>query len=321
MLLHALAVALPLFLAGPSSPAEAQAALQTGRHEEALALFKTAASRDKRCGPCHLGMAEAQYALRQYRDAIKSCGRALELGLADAPSRALAHNIRGMGLFKLAEGKEDELQAAEAEVRQAADLHPADPSFAFNLGALLLAQRRDAEGKAQLEALLARVPEGPIAESARRFIENPRRARVRFAPPFRVQLADGRELSLEALKGKITILDFWATWCPPCRAAIPDLKALSRKYAERPFVLVSISVDEDEAAWRSFLETNAMTWPQHHDPKAELARLFDVYGFPTYIVLDGEGAVVQEVLDTDPRRSLETRLKKSFDLLREMPAR
>ena len=319
MLSHAFALVAPLLLAGPASTDEAQAALQAGRHEEALALFKKAASRDKRCGPCFFGMAEAQYALREYRDTVKSCSRALDLEPADPRSRARAHNLRGLGLVKLAAGQVDKLGEAEADVRQAVALDPADTSFAFNLGMILLAQRRDDEGKAQLAALLERLPEGPTAESARRFIENPRRARERFAPGFRTVLADGQDISLESLKGKVVLLDFWATWCGPCRDALPELKALIRKYGEKNFVLLSVSVDEDEAAWRRVLQKNAMTWPQCRDQ--ELTRLFGVNAFPTYIVLDGEGVVRQQTDGTDDHRSLASRLKETLDSMPELSAR
>lgn len=321
MLSHALVLVAPLLLAAPSLPGEAQAALQAGRHQEALDLFKDAASRDKRCGPCFLGMAEAHYALRQYRDTVKNGARALELGLGDPRSRARAHNLKGMGLFKLAGGRADKLKEVEAEVRQGAALDPADTSFAFNLGVILLAQRRDDEGRAQLEELLERLPEGPIAESARRFIENPRRARERFAPGFHAVLADGQDISLETLKGKVAVLDFWATWCAPCKAAIPELKALVRRYGDKNFVLVSISVDEDEAAWRSFLQRNGMTWPQCLDQKWDVTRLFGVDSFPTYIVLDGDGVVRQEINGTDPLRSVASRLEETLRSMPELSAR
>jgi thiol-disulfide isomerase/thioredoxin len=319
MLAHAFIIVAPLLLAAPSSPGDAQAALDAGRHEEALALFTKAASRDKRCGACLFGMAEAQFALRAYRDTVKSCSRALELELADPRSRARAHNLRGMAQFKLAAGQADKLKEAEADVRQAAVLDPADATFAFNLGAILLAQRRDDEGKAQLEAVLERVPKGALAESARRFIENPRRARERFAPDFRTVLADGQEISLESLKGKVVILDFWATWCPPCREAIPDLKELVKKYGERKFVLLSVSDDEDEAAWRKFLERHAMTWPQCRDQ--DLIQLFGVEAFPTYIVLDGEGVVRLATHGTDDQRSLASRLQETLKSMPELSAR
>ena len=319
MLSHALLMVAPLLLAGPSSPADGQAAFRAGRHEEAVALFKKAAARDKRCGPCFFGMAEAQYALREYRDAVKSCSRALELDFPEPRSRARAHNLRSMALIKLAAGRADKLAEAEADIRQAAALDPADTGFAFNLGVILLAQRRDDEGRAELQALLQRAPDGATAESARRFIANPRRARERFAPDFRAVLADGQDISLESLKGKVVVLDFWATWCGPCRDALPELKALIRKYGERNFVLLSVSIDEDEDAWRRFIQKNAMTWPQCRDQ--HLTGLFGVEAFPTYIVLDGEGVVRQAIDGTDDQRSLASRLKETLDSLPELSAR
>jgi thioredoxin-like negative regulator of GroEL len=319
MLSLALAVVAPLLVTGPSSPDEALAALRAGRPEEALALFKKAASRDKRCGLCFLGMAEAHFELQQYRDAVKSCSRALELELDDPRSRARIHNLRGLAGVRLAAGQADKLEEAEADVRQAAALDPGDASYALNLGVILLAQKRDDEGRAQLQALLERAPDGPTAAAARRFIDNPRRARERFAPGFETVLSDGQDLSLENLKGKVVVLDFWATWCAACKEAIPDLKELARKYGEKKFVLLSISVDEDEAAWRRFLQKNAMTWPQCRDQ--DLIRLFGVNAFPTYMVLDGEGVVRLEINDSDGQRSLASRLKGTLDSLPELAAR
>jgi thioredoxin-like negative regulator of GroEL len=311
-----------LLLNDPSSPLqEANALLKAGRHEEAIKAFKQVASRDKQCGACYLGMAEAQAALQRDREVVENCDRALERGLPLAADRARARNIKGVALTRMAQGKADKAKLAEAELRLAWTENPENPSPLFNLGVLLLSQKRDEEGIAQLKAFLEKVPEGQAADAARRFIENPRRARQRFAPAFSAVLADGQPISLDGLKGKVVVLDFWATWCGPCRDAIPELKDLIRKHGEKPFVLLSISADEDEAAWRAFMKKNGMSWAHCIDSGGKLTRLFGVNAFPTYIVLDGEGAIREEIQGTDPQQSVAFRLKKTLESMPELASR
>ena len=93
----------------------------------------------------------------------------------------------------------------------------------FNLGLVLLRMERDDEGVSELREFVKLVPNAASAAEARRMIADPRRARVSFAPDFAVVSLDGQKLSLESLRGKTVLIDFWGTWCPPCRAATPDL--------------------------------------------------------------------------------------------------
>jgi thiol-disulfide isomerase/thioredoxin len=113
------------------------------------------------------------------------------------------------------------------------------------------------------------------------------------APQVSLATLDGKTLTNADLKGKVVLLDFWATWCKPCVMAIPELKALSEEMAGEPFVLVSLSADRKKSTLEKFATKNGMTWPQFWDPKMEVIyRTFGVDSFPTYIVLDAEGKVV-----------------------------
>lgn len=112
------------------------------------------------------------------------------------------------------------------------------------------------------------------------------------APDFTVATEQGEEIRLSALRGKVVVLDFWGTWCPPCIEAVPELAALQRDYSGRSFALLSLSSDSNEPFWREFIRDKGMlAWPQVLDRGDRLQRLYGVRAFPTYIVVDGEGII------------------------------
>jgi thiol-disulfide isomerase/thioredoxin len=150
------------------------------------------------------------------------------------------------------------------------------------------------------------------ADRARELIEKPRRARVRFAPSFSSRTLEGEALSLESLGGKVALIDFWATWCAPCRAAIPEIKDLRRKYPADRLAIVSFSADGDEQALRRFVAEKDMSWTQCDDAEGAVRKAFGVDTFPTYVVLDGEGAILTKLEGTDPHRSIGYRLREAL---------
>jgi peroxiredoxin len=155
---------------------------------------------------------------------------------------------------------------------------------------VLLKQSRDPEGTDELKRYLADTNgDDRYVKDAERYIDNPRRARELYIPEFSMTTADGRYISTDDLLGKIVVLDFWATWCAPCRASVPELKDIVKKFANAPVVLISISSDDDEEKWRAFIEKNQMTWPQYRDSDNHVLSAFGIHSFPTYVVVDAEG--------------------------------
>ena len=112
------------------------------------------------------------------------------------------------------------------------------------------------------------------------------------APEFSLPLLGGGELSLETLRGKTVVLDFWATWCAPCVFQIPILNALASEYADRGVVVLGVAVDvEGREAVEPFAAQEGIQYPVLLGDE-ELAKLFGAPGFPYSLVIDSEGQIV-----------------------------
>lgn len=264
------------------------------RHEyfEALKVFKRANERaGGQSAECFLAMAQAMHGMKVYANALDASQTAIGLARGDNRLLARAHKLRAEVLQALAETDPARLREAESELRAALKVDP-DSKVAdlhFNLGVVLMRQGRDAEGVAELQRELEIRPRGSTADEARALVANPRRARERYAPEFSFVSAGGETISLDTLRGRVVLLDFWGTWCAPCARALPSLRKLQKDRAKDAFVIVGISSDKDEKAWRDFMAKNDMVWPQYLDRDHVMQRIFDVSAFPTYVLIDAEG--------------------------------
>jgi TonB family protein len=267
--------------------------LQGRKYEDALKAFRQANDRrGQNCAICYVGMARAYETLGAAKNVVESCDRALAVVEADKFLAIQARQLKAVALQDLGHGKDPKrLREAENELRAALSLDPAANYLHFNLGLVLLREGRDADGVAELKEELAIRPSGAQADRARSMIENPRRAREAFAPNFSVVTLEREFVELAGLKGKVVLLDFWGTWCPPCVVAIPTLKDLQKRHAKDPFVLLSVSSDGDEAVVRNFAEKNRLNWPQYWDRDRKVQVAFDVRAYPTYVLIDDEGIV------------------------------
>jgi cytochrome c biogenesis protein CcmG/thiol:disulfide interchange protein DsbE len=115
-----------------------------------------------------------------------------------------------------------------------------------------------------------------------------------LAPGFTLKTLDGQEITLSKLKGKVVLLDFWATWCAPCREAIPHLIHLQKTYQEKGFEVIGMNVDRGGAETvRRFVNSMDIPYPIILTPE-EVSRNYGVTGLPTTILIDKEGKIRQK---------------------------
>ena len=102
----------------------------------------------------------------------------------------------------------------------------------------------------------------------------------------------GSNLSLSSLQGKVVLIDFWASWCGPCRRSEPELKKLYEKYQSKGFEIYGISVDEDKFAWKTAIKQDKINWLHVNDDKGVVAGKWNVMYIPNTYLLDKTGKVV-----------------------------
>ena len=135
----------------------------------------------------------------------------------------------------------------------------------------------------------------------------------KLAPDFAQPKSDGKLLKLSDLKGKVVLIDFWASWCGPCRKENPNVVKIYQKYADKGFTVLSVSLDKDKNAWLEAIKRDNLLWTNHvSDLKAwsnEAAQQYRVTGIPFTVLVDKEGKIIQTNLRGE---ELENTLKSIF---------
>lgn len=144
-------------------------------------------------------------------------------------------------------------------------------------------------GSAAVRTAHAPVQEQEQQSAVIRFVRNPDPA-----PPFELQDLEGQRVSLGEAKGKVVLLNFWATWCGPCRAEIPDLIGLQQKYRDQLEIISLIVDDDDSAAIQKFVKKSGINYRVALAPPEIRAIYGGIPALPTSFVLDGQGRVVQK---------------------------
>lgn len=125
------------------------------------------------------------------------------------------------------------------------------------------------------------------------------------APDFTYPDLDGTPVSLSDLRGKVVLVNLWATWCPPCREEMPSMERLYRAMEGRPFEILAVSVDAQEGGvdvagreggnLRAFAEELELTFPILHDPSMRIQSLYQATGFPESFVVGKDGVIYRKV--------------------------
>ena len=120
---------------------------------------------------------------------------------------------------------------------------------------------------------------------------------------------DGKEIKISALKGKVVLLDFWATWCPPCRAEIPHFKELYDAYKSQGLEIVGLSVREKPDAVKAFVKQNGVQYPIGITSGKEEKAYGGIQGIPTTFLIDKKGRIAEKYLGYHEKKVFEDKIK------------
>lgn len=278
----------------------------------ALDYFKKADKQDEgHCASCQRKMMKYGMEFADWKTA--ETGAEELAGEAKSPKEvALAHYQFGIVLWNEGNDKhKDEFYSrCHDEMTKALAAAANFPEAVLRDGRALAHLRQDDEAKQRFEEFLKMTSgDTPDRQRAQRYIDDPESARARLAPPFAVTTMDGQRVSLDDLTGKVVLMDFWATWCGPCREALPRMRDIAKKFEGQPLIVLSVSVDTDEGKWKEFVAKNEMTWLQYldHGFTGPIAKLFGVQAIPHTFTIDSDGVLQDEHIGD---ASIEGKLKK-----------
>ena len=120
-----------------------------------------------------------------------------------------------------------------------------------------------------------------------------------------VAASGGDELDLEALRGKVVVVDFWASWCVPCRRSFPWMNQMQTKYADDGLVIIAVNVDSDPGEAAAFLRDYPAEFEIHYDPNGNVAQEFGVIAMPSSYLFDRDGVQVARHLGFKVKKQAE----------------
>jgi thiol-disulfide isomerase/thioredoxin len=300
-----------------------QEALDHLKHHEKLQAFDSFKKADKQdgghCTTCQKEIIRLGSELQDW----KPVEQAAEEMIADAKGdRAIALAHFEFATVLASEGiqrkKDEYLTRAHDEACKALAAFANFPDALFLDGQLLARLQQDDAAKARFEQYVKLKPaDDPNRIRALRYIRRPELARARMTPAFSITTIEGKKISMDELQGKVVLLDFWATWCVPCREALPHMKKVAKKFEGQPLVILSVSLDDDEQKWKTFIAQNQMTWPQYRDGgfTGPIATMFGVKAIPHTYTIDADGVLQEEHIGD---ASVEGKLNKLLIHAREL---
>jgi thiol-disulfide isomerase/thioredoxin len=262
------------------------------------------------CQECLTQVYDLQLKTGEYKDAVATATQ-LEAIATSPAEKATAQIDHGLALYRQAgdKGKPELLQAADAAFKAALVSDPKSGTAHFFDGRILAKLGQlDAASQQFKECLSCISPKDPTYLRAQHFAENPALSTAKFAPAFEVVALDGSRFNLDAMGGRVVLIDFWATWCGPCKEELPQVKKIAKDFAGQPLVIISVSWDSDETKWKDFINKNEMTWVQYRDASHKLSQSFGVDAIPHYFTIDSDGVFTAEVLGSGS--DVEGKLKK-----------
>jgi len=134
----------------------------------------------------------------------------------------------------------------------------------------------------------------------------------REAPDFTLEDLDGNSVRLNDLRGKVVFLNFWATWCPPCRAEMPDIETVYQEYKDQDIVFLGIDIQQEPGIVRDFIELGGYNWQMLLDKTGKVATSYNVRAIPTSYFVDKEGIISGVAVGGMTRSAIETKLTEAL---------
>jgi thiol-disulfide isomerase/thioredoxin len=290
--------------------------------DAALDAFKKADKQDGgHCLACQKKMIKYGVELGDWKTAETAAEEEVDQAQGDK-NVALAHYQFGLMLIQqgMQKHKDELFTRAHEQMTKALAAAANFPSAVFADGRALAYLKQDDAAKARFEEFVKmRSEDDPDRQRALRYISQPELARARMAPPFAVTTTDGQRVSMDDMAGKVVLIDFWATWCGPCREALPHMREIAKKFQGQPLIVLSVSLDNDEQKWKDFVAKNEMTWLQYRDGgfSGPIAKMFGVEAIPHTFTIDADGVLQDEHIGD---ASIEGKLKKLVARAREVQA-
>jgi thiol-disulfide isomerase/thioredoxin len=300
-----------------------------GDRAAALDDFRKANRQDS--GHCAQCLSRAYFLAQQLDDFKAQEGILrdwLQLDQSDA-AKATLHFELGVALQREGIGEKGEkrdtcLNQSCEEFKTTLQLDPKSATAHYGMGVSLANLHQDDAARAAFQRFLDQDTKmSNLHVRAERFLDRIDLARARMAPPFELTTLDGQHISMDSLAGNVVLIDFWATWCGPCREALPHIREIARKFQGQPFVVLSVSLDTDEAKWKDFVAKNDMTWLQYRDGrfKGPIATRFRVDAIPATFSIDADGVLEDEhVGDADIEGKLKKMIAHAVEVRNSKPA-
>ena len=262
------------------------------------------------CVECLAGAYKMQMKTGNFKDAIGTATEMEAMGTRPLV-KSVAEYDRGRALMgKDGDKPKPEQLEAELEAFQlAVKLYPENVAAMYSAGQVQARLGRMDEARKSFQECLSEMKPGDTAWlRIKHFADDPELSTHKMAPAFEVTAMDGTKFNLDAMGGRVVLIDFWATWCGPCNRELPNMKKIAKDFANDPLVIISVSWDSDEAKWKDFIAKNGMTWVQYRDTDHSLSNQFEINAIPHYFTIDSDGVLTAEMLGED--QDVEGKLKK-----------